>query len=135
LLILTPVYAATVWNTYRKIRLLTLDVIIRCSKRLEKRNSFHNEENEAEELLGDLFASIPFHLFSNSTKFARQADNVLGLAIIPGKSIGGLLLMAPLFVISNFSIVSPKMQVNMRECLAWIGTNMGIGQATILSKV
>jgi hypothetical protein len=129
------VYVAAVWNTYRKIRLIILNIIIRCSKRLEKRNTYHDEKIEVEELVGDMAASIPFHLSENLTTLVEQAENGFELRIIPGKSIGGLLLMHPLFITSNLSIIPPPLQSHVKECLEWIGSHMGIGQATLLSKV
>jgi hypothetical protein len=129
------VYVAAIWNIYRKTCLLILNVIIRCSNRLEKRNTYHDEKIKAEELANDIAASIPFHLSENLLAFVEQAENGFELAIIPGKSVGGLLLMHPLFVMSNLPVISPKLQAHMKECLAWIGTHMGIGQATWLSKV
>jgi len=129
------VYVAAVWNTYRKTRLLVLNAIIRCSNRLGLRNTYHDEKIAVEELANDLVASIPFHLFENLTAFVKQAENGSELAIIPGKSIGGLLLMHPLFATSNLSAISPQLQTHMKECLAWIGAHMGIGQATWLSNV
>jgi hypothetical protein len=129
------VYVAAIWNTYRKARLLLLNAIIRCSDRLEKRNTYHDEKINIEELANDIAASIPFHLSENLSAFVEQAENGFELAIIPGKSVGGLLLMHPLFVMSNLPVILPKLQLYMKECLAWIGTHMGIGQATWLSKV
>jgi hypothetical protein len=55
--------------------------------------------------------------------------------ITPGKSVGGLLILHPLTVSSTLSVVSLEMQTHFRNCLAWIGDNMGIGQATLLAKV
>jgi len=127
-------YVAAVWNMYRKARLMILSVIIRCSKRLEEKNSCHAEKGEVEELTNDMAAAFPFHLSQNLATFIKQAESGLELTIAPGRSIGGLLLMHPLFVTSNLSVVPPQLQARMRECLAWIGTHMGIGQATLLSS-
>jgi hypothetical protein len=135
LLIHHTVYVAAIWNTYRKTRLLILNVIIRCSNRLEKRNTYHDEKIKVEELANDIAASIPFHLSENLSAFVEQAENGFELTIIPGKSVGGLLLMHPLFVMSNLPVILPKLQAHMKECLAWVGTRMGIGQATWLSNV
>jgi hypothetical protein len=129
------VYVGAVWNTCRKVRLMILDVIIRCSQRLEKKTGCHDLKVEACELASDMMASIPFHLSENLATFVKHAESDTALALVPGRSVGGLLLMHPLFVTANLSVVSPQRQDRMRECLAWIGPNMGIGQATLLSKV
>ncbi|KAK9252704.1 hypothetical protein V1507DRAFT_212610 [Lipomyces tetrasporus] len=128
------IYVGAVWNTYRKVRLMILDVIIRCSQRLEKKTGCHDLKVEACELASDMMASIPFHLSENLATFVKHAESDTALALVPGRSVGGLLLMHPLFVTANLSVVSPQRQDRMRECLAWIGPNMGIGQATLLSK-
>jgi hypothetical protein len=128
-------YVAAIWNTYRKTCLLILNVIIRCSNRLGLRNTYHDEKISVEELANDLVASIPFHLSENLTAFVEQAENASELATVPGKSIGGLLLMHPLFATSNLPAISPQLQGRMKKCLAWIGAHMGIGQATWLSNV
>ena len=80
-------------------------------------------------------ASIPFHPSKNLTTFVEQVENGLELAVSPGKSVGGLLLMHRLFVASNLSVILPQAQAHMKECLAWIGTHMGISQGTLLSNV
>lgn len=126
---------AAVWSTYRKNRFLILDLIVCCSKRLESGNDYNDEKLQVEELVVDVMASIPFHLAENFATFAEQAYGSLELTIVPGKSIGGLLIMHPLFVISHLSVVSPQFQAQMRDCLAWIGSHMGIGEATVLSSV
>ena len=43
--------------------------------------------------------------------------------------------MQPLHVAANLSIIAPQIQMQLKECLAWIGSEMGIGQATLLSHV
>jgi hypothetical protein len=114
---------------------MILNTIIRCSKRLEKTSSCHDEKIQVEELVGDMVASILFHLADNLATFVEQAQNSLGLAMVPGRSIGGLLLMYPLFVTSHLPVVPAQSQSQMRDCLAWIGSHMGIGEATMLSSV
>lgn len=55
--------------------------------------------------------------------------------IVPGRPAGGLLSMHTLFVLSTLSMTEEKLKIYIRDCLAWIGTHMGIAQATVLSKV
>jgi len=132
---ISTVYVAAVWNTYRKVRLMILNVIIRCSKRLEEPNGYHDEKFQFDELSNDMVASIPFYLCQDIAKFMIQVETDIYSAITPGKSLGGLLLMHPLFVTSSLAVTSPQLQDSLKNCLSWIGTNMGIGEATLLSKV
>jgi hypothetical protein len=82
-----------------------------------------------------MVASIPFHVADNLATFVEKAQSSLDLIIVPGRSIGGLLLMYPLFVTSHLSVVRAQSPSQMRDCLAWIGSHMGIGEATLLSSV
>ncbi len=107
---------------------------MRSSKRLGDRDACQHEKAEVDELASDMVASILFHISGNVETCIRNVNHS-PLSIIPGKAIGGLLLMHPLFVTANLSVVSPSVQTHMRNVLAWIGTYMGIGQATVLSKV
>lgn len=56
-------------------------------------------------------------------------DDSGSIEMQPGKPVGGLFLLHPLWVMTVSFVVSPEMQASARHCLAWIGTNMGIGQA------
>jgi hypothetical protein len=55
--------------------------------------------------------------------------------IIPGQPIGGLLSMHALFVLATLPMAEERLKTYARDCLAWIGVHMGIGQATVLSRV
>ncbi len=131
----SPAYVAAVWNTYRTNRLMILNTIVRCSKRLEKVASYYDENFQVEGLVSEMIASIPFHVADNLANLVERARNNLELTIIPGRSIGGILLMYQLFDTSNISIICAQSRCQMRDCLAWIGSHMGIGEATILSSV
>jgi hypothetical protein len=120
---------------YRKNQLLILNSIILCSRRLVKGSSCHEEKFQVDELLSDLLAAVPFHLVSNLTDVVEQVDSGFEPKIVPGRSIGGLLLMHPLYVTSHLSVVHPRIHAQLRDCLSWIGTHMGLGEATMLSSV
>ncbi|KIW18641.1 hypothetical protein PV08_02930 [Exophiala spinifera] len=125
-------YVAGVWNSYRKSRLLYLDKVIRCELQFpepERKLPLGRLYSEVQSLASDLAASIHFILTGSVDLPPPNFE-----AIVPGKSAGGLLLLHPLSVSSTLSVVSPEMQTHFRNCLAWIGTNMGIGQATLLAK-
>jgi len=55
-------------------------------------------------------------------------------AMNPGRPVGGLLLMHPIYVASTLLIVPQHMREYMKECLEWIGMHMGIGQASLFAK-
>lgn len=133
-------YVAAVWNIYRKARLKLIDVILESSSRLQVSRSLYDEppairklKSEMQELVNELCASIPYHLISDlraslETGRASRADT-------PGKALGGLLLMYPLYIASCMPNVPTKQRIWMRGRLHWIGNNMGIRQATMLANV
>lgn len=131
---MTAVYVAASWNTYRKNRLLILDIIIQCLEKLQEKDAHGRRQAEAKELANDIKASIPFHLdrdYENTTARCHGLKD----DIQPGRCLGGLLLMHPLFVASNLSVIPSHMRSQLKECLAWIGEHMGIGQASVFAKV
>ncbi len=88
---------------------------------------------EIEELTEGILSSIPFVLSADLQTFLDNAT--LRTPLVPGRPVGGLLLMHTLYVNSVLPIINQRIQAYFRDCLAWVGDNMGIGQATILSKV
>ncbi|KIW60934.1 hypothetical protein, variant [Exophiala xenobiotica] len=126
-------YVAGIWNCYRKSRLLFLDQVIRCELQFpepDRKLTVGRLYSEVQTLAADLAASVHFHLTGSAEMPPSSPHGV----ITPGKSVGGLLILHPLTVSSTLSVVSPEMQTHFRNCLAWIGDNMGIGQATLLAK-
>jgi hypothetical protein len=115
-----------------------LDIIIDCQNRIST-SPHYLEANtriykEIEELLKDIASSIPFLLAADLQVFLDNATKGES-SLVPGKPVGGLLLMHSLYVLSTLAVVDPKFKVYIRDCLAWIGEKMCIGQATVLSKV
>lgn len=129
-----PDYVAAVWNTYRKSRLLILEVIVRCKTILAGADSAQDEVAKARVLVDDMIASIPYQLSPEGLSACLKPERDTP-TILPGKPIGGMLLLHPLWVVSITSIVPSEIRTRMRQCLAWIGRTMGIGQATLLSRV
>lgn len=113
---------------------MMLDIMLRCLSRLQEKDTYGQRQAEATALAYDIMASIPFHVADNVESIAEQGG-LREVTVNPGRAVGGLLLMHPLYVAANLSIVPPYLQCQMRECLAWIGENMGIGQATVFSEV
>jgi hypothetical protein len=103
-------------------------------------NSLHHPEmdhaiyKEREGLVEGIVSSIPFPLAADLQVFLKNATASTP-SLIPGRPVGFLLLIHELYVLSTMPMVEPKLKVYTRDCLAWIGDRMGIGQATKLSKV
>ena len=87
----------------------------------------------AEELSGDILASVPFHLIRNPDIFLTPVNGKQ--KAIPNVSAGGLLIMHSMFVASTSSIIPQPTRHTFREFLGWIGDVMGIGQAALFSEV
>lgn len=128
------VYVTAVWNTYRMTHLMVLDIIIRCIKIVHADSAPTQEQKKADELVKYILASIPYHLSADPKDYLQAILSGSGL-IKAGRPVGGLLLLHPLFVGARLSILSVETRNYMNRCLAWMGENMGIGQATLLSNV
>lgn len=126
-------YVAGVWNTSRTARLLLISLILKLSKLLNDNQDHSREHEDALILVEDILASIPYHLAEDLQTFLRDMGK--NTIMNPGRPVGGLLLMHPIYVASTLLIVPQQMREYMRECLVWIGTHMGIGQASVFAKV
>ena len=118
-----------------------LDIIVRCH--WTTTNFPQDAEidpsiwEEAQRLSLEIAASIPYFLAENVQAFWNQtlASDMKPKPMVPGPSVGGLLSMHTLYSMSKLSVVDPTLKDYLKDCLAWIGRNMGIGQATMLSEV
>lgn len=127
-------YVAGVWNIFRVARLILLSLIIKLSAILGKKENCIEFISAGNCILEDMLASIPYHLINNLPAFVSLLSNETEITE-PGRYLGGLLLMHPLYVVSEIPFVPEPARDYMRKCLAWIGSNMGIGQATLLANV
>ena len=127
-------YVAGVWNVFRTARLLTLALIVRMSNKHGMIRSFVDLDHTATRTMNDMLASIPYHLTENLQAFLYKQHMNTQIED-PGRHLGGLLLMHPLYVASRLHFVSEDVRAYIRDCLVWIGENMGLGQATLLAKV
>jgi hypothetical protein len=114
---------------------MIIDVIVRGESKLNMRNSFHSRLSTAQDLLDDMMASSCFHLCADVPDLVRKAESGAPFCLTPGKSLGGLLIMHPLFIVSSLSITKVQQRCNMREALRWIAERIGIGQAQSLLNV
>jgi hypothetical protein len=85
-------------------------------------------------LMEGIVSSIPHLLAADLQAFVENAT-AGSPPLVSGRPVGGLLSMHTLYVLSTLPMAEAKLKAYIRDCLAWIGTRMGIGQATILSKV
>lgn len=127
-------YVAGVWNIVRTSQLRIIDMMVELSDYHGDREASLYWIPRANALVEDLMASIPYHLTDNMHAFVNQYDTEEGITD-RGKSLGGLLLMHPLYVASRLPFVPEKMRSYMKRCLQWIGIEMGLGQATLLAEV
>ncbi|KAL3459651.1 hypothetical protein BJX64DRAFT_264482 [Aspergillus heterothallicus] len=129
-------YFATIWNISRTARCFLLDLIIRlCDILFNTPTPRSNQDEHLQDLLSqlsDLIASIPYFLAEDVQAFLRQT----GTKAIsnPGRTAGGLLLMHPLYILTELPTVLPELREYFKRCLEWIGERMGIGQASLFSK-
>jgi hypothetical protein len=107
-------------------------------------NTIATWTEKATGLVHEILASIPYHLAKDLSAVGTMSPSAPGglrtsststSAPGVGRPVGGLLLLHPLYVLSSCTIVPTSVQAYVLKCLAWIGEHMGIGQATVMSKV
>ena len=127
-------YVAGVWNIFRTARLLLISLIIQLSDALVDHDYSAAHIHNANRMVADMIASIPYHLADNLHDFLDGLATRESLTN-PGRTLGGLLLMHPLYVASRMWFLPDDVREYMRRCLIWIGSYMGLGQAALLAKV
>ncbi|TVY80763.1 hypothetical protein LSUE1_G007403 [Lachnellula suecica] len=127
-------YVAGVWNIFRSARLLLILLIMNLSDTIGEHENGTTLNNTAESIAEEIFASVPYHLADNLQVFLSDLATSKHV-IDPGRTLGGLLLMHPLYVVSKMPFLPESMRIYAQKCLLWTGTYMGIGQATLLAKV
>ncbi|RDW57449.1 hypothetical protein BP6252_13787 [Coleophoma cylindrospora] len=124
-------YVAGVWNIFRAARLLLIVLIVNLPNTTGDTDSHIRTANC---IVEDMIASIPYHLTDNLPAFLSELATSIEITD-PGRSVGGLLLMHPLYVASKMPFLPEKVRKYMLTCLSWIGSNMGLGQAGVLATV
>ena len=139
-------YVAGVWNTSRTARVLLINMILSLSRHLNDNENNTRKQQDALRLVEDIISSIPFHLAEDLSAFlhrlqggevgkAEMGKESVAATLIPGRPVGGLLLMHSIYVASKLSIVPQQMREYMDDCLEFIAKYMGIGQASLFAKV
>lgn len=113
--------------------MLHLAILVRVARLLRRQEKIPAFEKRATSLSADIMASIPFHLAGNLEGYLQLVDNGVPL-IPPGRPVGGLLLLHPLYAAARCTVIPRAHRVYFMDTLAWIGQNMGIGQATLLAN-
>lgn len=127
-------YVAGVWNIFRAARLLLISLIIKLSALVGDTDDSLWHIHRSHSIAQDIASSIPYHLTDDLYTFLNELGTSKEIRD-PGKFLGGLLLMHPLYVASHTPILSEEIREYMHRCLEWIGLNMGLGQASLLAKV
>lgn len=123
--------------TYRKAHIRILEFIAGCAEQLSEPEIQANAIAAAQEPVDSIVASIPYFLLQDPRAVLTSNKASLPTTSVPGRVVGGLLLLHPLYLLSTVtsSILSSELRVHTLHCLDWIGKNMGIGQASLLAKV
>ncbi|KAL6714188.1 hypothetical protein ACLMJK_008683 [Lecanora helva] len=129
-------YVAYMWNVSRAARVFLVDLVVKLCQIINDKYDVTREVSDARRLTEDIVSSIPFHLAEDLHGFLRNVK--MGdqrASIEAGRMSGGLLLMYPVYIVSKLQIVPQPMREYLTDCLEWIATHMGIGQASLLAKV
>ncbi|PYH93854.1 putative C6 transcription factor [Aspergillus ellipticus CBS 707.79] len=126
-------YVAGAWNISRVARCFLIDLITKISDALQDGGDYTRETSGAMRQIDDIMSSIPYHLCDDMPCFLQDIESST-VVRDPGRAVGGLLLMHPIYVMSQLDIVPPETKEYVRRCLAWIGTHMGIGEANRLAN-
>ncbi|PYI01580.1 putative C6 transcription factor [Aspergillus sclerotiicarbonarius CBS 121057] len=126
-------YIAAVWNISRVARCFLSDITTKIGDTVQDGRDHTREKTDVERLCKELLSSIPYHLTDCLPDFLRDMERVSEIQT-PGRAIGGLLLMHPIYVLCQLSIVPLEIREYLTRCLEWIGRNIGVGQASLLAK-
>ncbi|KAI9148069.1 Transcription factor dbaG [Paramyrothecium foliicola] len=127
-------YVAGIWNVFRSARLLIFALSHKLASILGSEDACTAQDRSARLVSEDILASIPYHLVDNLPLFLSEAQTITEVTDT-GKRLGGLLLLHPLYILSNLSFIAEDVRVYAKTCLRWIGSDMGLGQATLLANV
>ncbi|KAF4243635.1 hypothetical protein CNMCM8980_010522 [Aspergillus fumigatiaffinis] len=129
----TDLRAAAILNVSRVAQCYLLDII--CRLKLIRADAEDNDQKrlKAMQLIQEFTSSIAYHLVENLHSFSTTVQHGNPIEQ-PGRAVGGLLLMYPLYIASQLSTVPLELQDYFKRCLLWIGQNMGVGYASLLAK-
>lgn len=125
-------HIAGIWNIARAAELLLSTLMLRLGEDLSDSSAISDNMNTIDTITGDIIASVPYHLTEDLYDFVNGARIQIDK---PGRTIGGLLIMHPLYVASRMPSIPTSTRNYLQRCLAWISSNMGIGHAGKLAQV
>ena len=125
-------YVASIWNIARTARLLLFTLDLMLSEKLDPDDNSIYRLDSVTTIIEDMISSIPYHLSENIYDFLKGSDMDV---MEPGRTLGGFLLMYPVHIASRTPFISMEMRNYLENCLLWMTSYMGIGQASILAKV
>ncbi|KAH6867733.1 hypothetical protein B0T10DRAFT_419423 [Thelonectria olida] len=123
-------YTAGIWNTARAAQLLLFALTVKLSADISNTSTCLSNMPEANSIIKDMMASIPYHLTHNLHDFVNGPETEIPE---PGRTLGGLLIMHPLYVAAHIPFTSACAKDYLQRCLTWIAKNMGIAQADKLA--
>lgn len=126
-------YTAGVWNIYRMTRLLLVTLVMEFSDRLGNNARSSEWLLLGQSLANNVASSVPYHLIDDLA--ACMVESYEGHPNDRGRTLGGLLLMHPLYVVKHIPYIDQKLRHYMHVHLERIATNLGIGHAALLAKV
>lgn len=113
--------------------MLHIDILVRVATLLGRHERIPVYEERARTLSAAIMASIPFHLARDLDEYLHLVDS--GASFIPpGRPVGGLLLLHPLYAAARCTLIPRAHRVYFIDTLAWIGQSLGIGQASLLAN-
>lgn len=128
-------YVSGVWNTFRGARLLLISMIIDLSSNLgDGKQCVQQYITRGTQIAEDMAGSVLFHLADNPQTSLMEKDTASDIKH-PGRFLGGFLLMYPMYTACQTSYLPKAIRSYFRRCLRWIGSDMGIGMATVLATV
>jgi hypothetical protein len=126
-------YIASVWNYARAARILLTSLMLTISTHLGHWGESHDTLTSNIKVdIQEILSSIPYHLAENLYDFLKEGETEIS---DPGKTLGGMLIMHPLYIASKAPFLPEETKNYLQRCLSWIASNMGIGQAEILAQV
>jgi hypothetical protein len=128
----SDIYIASIWNIARSAQLLLIVLILRISADLNDTDNSQYYIRAAMTSIDTIISSIPYHLTDNLYTFLDGSKTDI---TEPGRTLGGLLLMYPVYIASRVPLIPGPVADYLKRCLFWIASDMGIGQAERLVKV
>lgn len=112
---------------------MMLDIAFRCMERLQLAKVCLQVQVDAKRIAEEIAASVPFHLTANAQTYFHSVQTRSGNPT-PGRPVGGLLMLHPLYVTTTCTVVPQKLRDYMLNQLIWVGKNCGIGQAALFAN-